>query len=48
MSRTADMPAEHRRQCDAFLRELRGTANAKLSAERVGVPLQRFHHRRRH
>lgn len=42
------MPPEHGRQCTLFLRELRRTANAKLSAERVGVPLQRFHHRRRH
>ncbi len=48
MSKITDMPFEHRRQCDAFLKELRRTANARLSAERVGVPLQRFHHRRRH
>lgn len=48
MPKLTDMPFEHRDQCDAFLKELRRTANAKLSAERVGVPLQRFHHRRRH
>lgn len=47
MPKTARMPPEHQLQCTAFLKELRRTANAKLSAERVGIPLQRFHHRRR-
>lgn len=41
------MTADHARDCVAFLVELRRTANAKLSAERVGVGLQKLHHRRR-
>ena len=41
------MTADHARECAAFLVELRRTANAKLSAERVGVGLQKLHHRRR-
>ena len=46
MPKLTDMPFEHRDQCNAFLKELRRTANIKLSAERVGVPYQTLNARR--
>lgn len=42
-----EMTIQHAHECARFLKTLRRTGNVVLSAEAVGVPFQRFHHRRR-
>lgn len=42
-----EMTIQHAHECARFLKHLRRTGNVVLAAEAVGVPFQRFHHRRR-
>lgn len=41
------MTIQHAHECALFLKQLRRTGNVVLSAEALGIPFQRFHHRRR-
>lgn len=41
------MTIQHAHECALFLKQLRRTGNVMMSAQALGIPFQRFHHRRR-